>query len=57
MKKMKKYWYLGFLGFIGLYKLPTVLSFFQGDGSWVDLLNLLWILWFFEFLPEKSTKQ
>jgi|TARA_R110001632_G_scaffold41641_2_gene104836 hypothetical protein len=52
---MQKHWWLGFLGSIGLYKLPEVLSYFQGTGSALDLLNLCWLLWFLYFLPEENT--
>jgi hypothetical protein len=46
---MQKHWWLGFLGSIGLYKLPEVLSYFQGTGSALDLLNLCW-------LPENTDR-
>lgn len=49
---MQKKWYLGFLGLIGIYKLPTVLGFFQGTEQWWELLNLLWFMWFLYFIPE-----
>ena len=52
--KLQKHWYLGFLGLIGLYKIPTVLVFIDGGGHWLDLANLLWFLWFFHFIPEKQ---
>lgn len=49
-----KHWPLGFLGFIGLYKLHEVIAFFQGETSWWGLANLLWFLWFLYFLPEEK---
>lgn len=49
-----KHWPLGFLGFIGLYKLNDVIAFFQGETSWWGLANLLWFLWFLYFLPEEK---
>ncbi|PCI02924.1 MAG: hypothetical protein COB78_11590 [Hyphomicrobiales bacterium] len=54
--KMQKHWYLGFLGLVGLYKLPTLISLFQGTGSWWDLSNALWFLWFFYFVPESKAE-
>ncbi|MBE0359846.1 hypothetical protein [Pseudoalteromonas aliena] len=51
---MKKYWWLGFLGFIGFYKLPVIIDFFQGTGNWFVLINLLWFFWFLEFIPQKN---
>ncbi|MFT5254603.1 MAG: hypothetical protein ACI87N_003679 [Flavobacteriales bacterium] len=51
-----KHWYLGFLGLIGFYKVPSVWAFFQGDGTFWDLTNLLWLLWLLYFLPEKTIK-
>lgn len=48
----QKEWYLGFLGFIGIYKFDEVVAFFQGEASWWGLANLLWFLWFLYFLPE-----
>ncbi|MGK0366432.1 MAG: hypothetical protein ACI85O_003505 [Saprospiraceae bacterium] len=41
--KFQKSWYLGFLGLIGIYKIPIVLAFFQGTGTVWDLTNLLWL--------------
>jgi hypothetical protein len=54
---MNKYWWLGFLGFIGFYKLPEVIDFFQGTGNWFVLINLLWFFWFLEFIPQKKKNQ
>ncbi len=51
---MHKYWYLGFLGFIGFYNLPEIASYFQGTGTLWDLSNILWFLWFLDFLPVKK---
>jgi hypothetical protein len=51
-----KYWYLGFLGLIGFYKMPLVWASFQGDGTLWDLTNLLWLLWLLYFLPEEKIK-
>ena len=48
----QKEWYLGFLGFIGLYKLDEIIASFQGEASWWGLANLLWFLWLLYFLPE-----
>lgn len=49
-----KYWYLGFLGFVGFYELPEVIAYFQGDGSAWNLAALLWFLWFSHFIPKKQ---
>lgn len=51
--QFQKYWYLGFLGFIGIYELPEVWAYFQGEGTFWVLTDLLWLLWFFDFLPTK----
>lgn len=52
----QKYWYLGFLGFIGIYKLPQVItSIAIGESLW-ELLSLLWLFWFSCFLPESLKK-
>lgn len=50
--KMQKHWYLGFIGIVGLYKLPGVLGYFQGAGTVWDVANVLWLLWFLYLLPE-----
>ncbi|USG61117.1 hypothetical protein NBZ79_18330 [Sneathiella marina] len=52
--KLQKYWYLGFLGLIGLYKLPVLWAAFTGAGHWGDFLNILWLYWFFCFVPERK---
>ncbi|WP_259781773.1 hypothetical protein [Aestuariispira ectoiniformans] len=53
--KMRKYWYLGLLGLIGFYRLPLVIDYLQGaDNSWLVLTNLLWFLWFLDFIPEET---
>jgi hypothetical protein len=49
-----KYWYLGFLGFVGIYELPVVIAYFQEGGSTWALTNLLWFLWFSHFIPKKT---
>ncbi|MFT6261795.1 MAG: hypothetical protein ACJASH_002372 [Bermanella sp.] len=54
---MNKYWWLGFLGFFGFYKLPVTIGFFQGTEHWSVLINLLWFFWFWEFIPKKKSPQ
>jgi len=54
---LKKYWYLGFLGLVGIYELPEVLEYFKGNASVWALTNLLWLLWFDYFLPRKNTER
>lgn len=49
-----QYWFLGFLGFIGFYSFPEVWVFLEGNGSAWSLTNLLWFLWFLNFLPKKN---
>ncbi|CAM1374296.1 conserved hypothetical protein [Tenacibaculum litopenaei] len=46
-----RHWYLGFLGIIGIYKLPEILCFFTCGASFWVLLNVLWFLWFSYFIP------
>ncbi len=53
---LQKYWYLGFLGIIGIYQWPEVLAFFQGEASFWVLSDLLWFLWFSYFIPQKKNK-
>lgn len=48
----QKYWYLGFLGLIGVYELPKLIGVFSVDGSWWDLTSAFWFLWFLYFIPE-----
>ncbi|PFW58539.1 hypothetical protein COL13_06705 [Bacillus cereus] len=55
--KMQKNWWLGFLGFIGIYKIPGMIEAFQADGSWLKLIGLIWLLWFGYFIPEKKDKE
>lgn len=54
--KLQKYWYLGFLGLIGIYHLPALMATFQGDGSWWGMTNALWFLWFVNFIPERRNR-
>ncbi len=51
---MQKQWWLGFLGIIGFFKIPSILLFLKGDASPVVLLSLLWFLWFLLFIPRKK---
>ncbi|PKJ53302.1 hypothetical protein CWE34_22985 [Bacillus sp. SN10] len=52
--KMQKKWWLGFLGFIGVYKIPGMIEAFQTDGNWMKLIGFIWLLWFGYFIPEKK---
>ncbi len=52
--KMQTHWYLGFLGLIGLWKLPIILASFDGAIAWWGLSNALWFLWFLNFIPEEA---
>lgn len=40
--KMNKYWWLGFLGFMGIYKSPEILTYFSEGGSTWAMTGLLW---------------
>ncbi len=55
--KMQNYWYLGFLGFIGFYKLGDFLTALQAGGNWLALTGPLWFLWFLDFIPETTPKE
>ncbi|KFM98799.1 hypothetical protein D0U04_14720 [Bacillus clarus] len=55
--KMQKNWWLGFLGFVGVYKFPNVIDAFQGEKSWLTLISLIWLLWFGYFIPEKKEEE
>ncbi|NCB03324.1 MAG: N-acetyltransferase, partial [Spirochaetia bacterium] len=50
---MKKGWYLGFVGLLGVPYLHNLLLVFKGEGSLITLLGLLWFLMFSMFIPEK----
>ncbi|MGL1922552.1 MAG: hypothetical protein OCD03_16155 [Hyphomicrobiales bacterium] len=51
----QKYWYLGFLGFIGFYFIPHMANvILNAEGSYWDLTHALWFLWFLDFLPVKK---
>ncbi|MDZ5606227.1 hypothetical protein U2I54_03675 [Bacillus pseudomycoides] len=52
--KFRKDWWLGFLGFIGVYKFPNVIDAFQGEKDWTALISLIWFIWFGYFIPEKK---
>lgn len=49
---LQHYWYLGFLGSIGIITLPASLIALTGFGPWYDALNLLWLGWFLYFVPN-----
>ncbi|MFL0400453.1 hypothetical protein ACH0BP_01740 [Bacillus nitratireducens] len=61
--KMQKNWWLGFLGLIGIYKIPGMIEAFQADKGWLALISLVWLalislvwlLWFGYFIPETKT--
>jgi len=53
---MQKAWYLGFIGIVGIFRLPEVLSVFNG-GDLRQLLSILWFLWFLFFLPVENKKR
>ncbi|MCW9130787.1 hypothetical protein OF830_07405 [Bacillus paramycoides] len=55
--RMQKNWWLGFLGFIGVYKIPSMIDAFQGDKGWFSLIGFIWLLWFGYFIPEKKDKE
>jgi hypothetical protein len=50
---MQKRWWLGFVGLIGLWKLPTVIAAFRGDGGLWDYQWLTWLIWLLYFIPER----
>ena len=53
--KMQKHWYLAVLGLVGIWNFPDVWANFQTEsGSYWDLSNLLWFLWFLYLVPESS---
>lgn len=55
--KPQKYWYLGFLGIIGLINIPGVYEKIMSGGSLWSLVNLLWLLWFLNFWPEADQSE
>ncbi|MCG8490997.1 MAG: hypothetical protein MI743_05230 [Sneathiellales bacterium] len=50
--RTQKGWILGFLGLIGVVKLPDIMYAVTGFGPWTDLVHLLWFLWFLNFIPD-----
>lgn len=50
--RLQKNWFLGFLGLIGVVKLPDIMVAATGFGPWTDLVHLLWFLWFLNFIPD-----
>ncbi|MBT2577867.1 hypothetical protein J7E43_10655 [Bacillus sp. ISL-8] len=38
--KMQKNWWLGFLGLIGIYKIPGMIEAYQADKGWFALISL-----------------
>jgi hypothetical protein len=49
VKKMRKGWPLGFLGFFFLLGIPGLLT-----QDWLDTVWLVWAVWFIYFIPEKT---
>lgn len=52
--KFSKYWWLGLLGFVGVYQTPMMLDAISNGGPYLKLANALWYLWFFEFIPKSA---
>lgn len=52
--KFQKHWYLGFLGFIGIYYVPTIIDLISIGGNLLDWTNALWFLWFLYFIPDTA---
>jgi hypothetical protein len=50
-----KRWWLGFLGLIGIYKLPDVLAAYSGDKGPIEYLYLTWLIWLLYFVPQKQS--
>lgn len=54
--QMQKRWWLGFLGFIGIYKLPDVMAALNGQASAWEYIYLSWLIWLLYFVPETAPK-
>lgn len=54
---LQKHWYLGFLGLVGIYAFPDLTKVFSGHDSLWQLTNLLWLLWFLNFLPDTNSRK
>lgn len=54
LRRRKKLWWLGFLGFITLVKFPEMVAFFDGRSSAWVFLHLFWLWYFGYFLPRKN---
>jgi ribosomal protein S18 acetylase RimI-like enzyme len=50
----KSTWYLGFLGFLVLINIDAIIGVLTKSEPLWQLLNLLWCLWFFYFIPDKT---
>lgn len=50
MKKLRKDWPLGFLGFMSIYGIMNVVE----GKSWGDTLWILWVIWFVYFIPVRD---
>lgn len=55
--QLRKHWYLGILGLVGFWELPSVIDAIQGSAPMWKLSGALWFLWFLELVPKaKSTE-
>jgi hypothetical protein len=52
--RFHKYWWLGFLGLIGIYKLPDALAAFNGDKGPIEYLYLTWLIWLLYIVPQRQ---
>lgn len=52
--QFKNTWYLGFLGLIVFFSIDSILGVFTNNEPPLQLLNLLWCLWFIYFIPERQ---
>ena len=48
-KKYRENWWLGFLGFFGVWGIPELLT-----QDWFGTIWVLWFIWFIYFLPIKK---
>jgi hypothetical protein len=43
--RSQKYWWLGSLALIGVWKLPDAVAAFNNDKGPIEYLYLTWLLW------------
>ncbi len=53
LRRKKKLWWLGFLGFLAIFKFPDMISALAGSHSPRVFVHILWLWYFRYFLPRR----